>query len=158
MTEEHAKGATVTFTPIYKGRYMFVQRHLDDEFLAGYWCFPGGRVHVGETLVGALVRELKEETGLTPTGRLFFVDSYLIGDRVGAHFAVEVTHDDVSLQELHDHVWVESVADLADYSPRIKGIDSHLSYIVQRLKTANELSWHRIEDLDLIKQRFLNKS
>lgn len=90
MSSDAAKGISVTVTPIFDGRFLFVQRNASDAVLGGYWCFPGGKVHVGETLAAAVRRELAEETGLTPTGRAFFVDSYLLGDRVGAHFAVEV--------------------------------------------------------------------
>jgi len=31
----------------------------------GYWDFPGGRIQSGETPIEALLREVKEETGLT---------------------------------------------------------------------------------------------
>lgn len=172
MAEEHAKGVTVTFTPVYKGRFLFVQRQLNDEILGGYWCFPGGKVHVGETLAGALVRELEEETGLSPTGRAFFVDSYLLGDRVGAHFAVEVTHDNVTLQELNAHAWVATAKDLLNFTPRVAGIENHLHHITARLKALRELAqltpayrdalhqigWQRLEDYDLVKRRFLVKA
>jgi len=33
----------------------------------GSWTFPGGRVEAGETLAAAVVREVKEETGLAVT-------------------------------------------------------------------------------------------
>jgi mutator protein MutT len=33
----------------------------------GLWSFPGGHVEQGETLAEALVREVQEEVGVTPT-------------------------------------------------------------------------------------------
>src|SRR3990170_4447107 len=43
-------------------RVLLVQRA--SEPLAGQWSLPGGAVELGETLEAAVVRELKEETGL----------------------------------------------------------------------------------------------
>ena len=160
MAESHAKGITVTFTPVHNGRFLFVQRQKDDPVLGGYWCFPGGKVHVGETLAGALVRELKEETNLDPTGRVFFVDSYLLGERVGAHFAIEVTHDNVVLQELESHAWVRSVDELLAFSPRIPGIENHLYYVQDHLAAAagnEDICWRPLTQFDLIEQRFIHK-
>jgi 8-oxo-dGTP diphosphatase len=162
MAETHAKGVTVTFTPVHDGRFLFVRRRQDDPVLGGYWCFPGGKVHVGETLAGALIRELQEETALVPTGRAFFVDSYLLGERVGVHFAVEVTHDKVLLDELEDHAWVESAEELATFAPRIDGIDTHLHYIQDHLRLAKNpefeaLAWRPLEQFDLVAHRFRNK-
>jgi 8-oxo-dGTP diphosphatase len=42
------------------GRFL-VARRLQGTHLAGYWEFPGGKVHEGETLEGALHREIAEE-------------------------------------------------------------------------------------------------
>lgn len=160
MNEKPASGVTVTFTPVFEGKFLFVRRALDDPILAGYWCFPGGKVHAGETLAGALVRECLEETGLPPTGRVFFVDSYLLGERVGAHFAVEVSHGDVNLQELHEHAWVAHPGELKQFEPRIPGIENHLHYIHAHLKRAKdhpELAWHHLDQYDLVSKRFINK-
>ena len=47
---------------IDKGALLLVKR--DREPARGEWSLPGGRVEVGETLREALVREVREETGI----------------------------------------------------------------------------------------------
>ena len=47
------------------GHLLLVQRGHDPE--AGRWSLPGGRVEPGETDAEALVREMREETGLIVT-------------------------------------------------------------------------------------------
>jgi ADP-ribose pyrophosphatase YjhB (NUDIX family) len=45
------------------GRLLLIKRGHDPE--AGKWSLPGGRIEPGETDAQALVREIREETGLT---------------------------------------------------------------------------------------------
>jgi mutator protein MutT len=47
----------------HEGRYLIRQRPPGSP-LAGLWEFPGGKVHPGEDVRSAAVRECREETGL----------------------------------------------------------------------------------------------
>ena len=47
---------------VHEGRVVLVRRR--EAPLAGEWSLPGGGVEVGETLAQAVVREMREETGL----------------------------------------------------------------------------------------------
>lgn len=49
------------------GRILIAQRPRD-KHMGGLWEFPGGKVEAGEPVQHALVRELEEELGITPTG------------------------------------------------------------------------------------------
>ena len=51
-----------------KGLYLFLQRKNDSANLDKMWDIPGGRIEIDENLQDALVREVREETGLTLLG------------------------------------------------------------------------------------------
>lgn len=48
-----------------QGRCLVLRRSPASKNNAGKWDFPGGKIDPGETLDGALMREILEETGLT---------------------------------------------------------------------------------------------
>lgn len=50
---------------VREGQVLLVHRAREPS--AGLWSVPGGRVHPGEPLADAVVRELREETSLTGT-------------------------------------------------------------------------------------------
>ena len=48
-----------------EGRLLLLKRSMKSRFWAGQWETPGGKIDAGESFDQALVRETKEETGLT---------------------------------------------------------------------------------------------
>jgi len=47
------------------GRFLLLKRSMESRFFAGQWEAPGGKIRTGESFDYALLREVKEETGLT---------------------------------------------------------------------------------------------
>jgi len=50
---------------IAKGEYLLIAQRRFGERMAGYWEFPGGKRRSGETLCECLIREVREELGVT---------------------------------------------------------------------------------------------
>jgi ADP-ribose pyrophosphatase YjhB (NUDIX family) len=91
------------------GRLLLIKRGHEPE--AGRWSLPGGRIEPGESDEQALVREVREETGLTVSaGRLIgSVDRPQPGGRVLVirDYAAEVTGGDLAAgDDAADARWV----------------------------------------------------
>lgn len=52
---------------VWKEDRLMIVRRLPDDFLGGYWELPGGGVDGEEDPIESVIRETKEETGLTVT-------------------------------------------------------------------------------------------
>ena len=52
---------------VREGLVLLARRSPHRAAYAGLWSFPGGHQEPGETLIEALVREVQEEVGVTPT-------------------------------------------------------------------------------------------
>ena len=60
------KEETIAIAIVVNHKQQFlITRRKEGQHLAGKWEFPGGKVESKETIVSAMVRELKEEVGIT---------------------------------------------------------------------------------------------
>ena len=70
----------------------------------GEWWFPGGRVHKGETLSEALIREVKEETGLNiEVANLVGVYTRLFPERHDIAIVFLCSLNDSNIRLNHEH-------------------------------------------------------
>lgn len=95
---------------------VLIGRRPPDVPLAGYWEFPGGKVHPGETLREAAARECREETGLEVSiGEEYqtVVHAYAHG-QLELHF-LTATPQDLSQAPAAPFRWVP-VGELGSYS------------------------------------------
>jgi 8-oxo-dGTP diphosphatase len=61
---KNAKSSHIVAVILEKGRKLFLCRRTEVNTFKNFWQNPGGKVEKGESLLEAIVRETKEETGL----------------------------------------------------------------------------------------------
>jgi 8-oxo-dGTP diphosphatase len=93
-----------------RGRLLLLRRAATSEQNPGRWEFPGGRMDPGEGVRAALVREVREETGLeVEPGRLLGAGEQGTAGGRAVHliFSAGEEHGEVVLSEEHDaYRWV----------------------------------------------------
>ena len=126
----------VTCTVYYKNQFLVIRRHDKAKKYGGLWGFPGGKTEHEETLGGALRREIKEETGLNISDKIFLANTYYYPGSVGVHFIAFADSSKVICEAGVEHKWLKSIDELKAL-PRIPGIDFH---ILQAEKYFNDKS------------------
>lgn len=106
---------TVKGVVIYNHKILVLKRVRPSSDGYGYWEFPGGGLEYGETPHEALIRELKEETGLDihilkPVYTFTAIRPHKQYQTVGIGFLCIPTNDHVVISEEHtDYRFVDEV-------------------------------------------------
>lgn len=144
----------VTCTIYHKDKFLVIRRHDKAKKYGGTWGFPGGKVEIGETVAGALIREIKEETDLDLTDKVLFVNSYYYGgDSLGLHFAGFVESDEVTPEPGVEFKWLGNLSELQALN-RIPGIDFHLTKSQELMK--RQSPFLSLDDIDYTPEKATN--
>ncbi|CAN5528684.1 (deoxy)nucleoside triphosphate pyrophosphohydrolase [soil metagenome] len=119
MTEPRTRTLVVAGLMVREGRVLITQRTAVQKqpALALKWEFPGGKLEPGESPTAALVRELREEIGVTvEVGRVWEVlfHAYPAFDLVMLVYAATIVDGEPRCIEVNDTAWV-AVADLGGW-------------------------------------------
>ncbi|WP_327380330.1 NUDIX hydrolase [Streptomyces sp. NBC_01212] len=95
-------------------RVLLLQRSEREKFLPGAWGVPCGKIEFGEELKDAVLRELKEESGLSGTVRSLVGSSRFMSEKDGVslhnvqlNYVVTDLDGSVQLDESsQDHRWL----------------------------------------------------
>ena len=110
------KPTKIAIAVVKNGDRFLVGQRSQDQVLAGFWEFPGGKIEAGESDLEAAVRECFEETGVTvaAVGRYMTVEhSYKYGDLQLSFIACEPQTTSCALNQPFCWVDREQLAELA---------------------------------------------
>lgn len=103
---------------LFKDNKVLIAQRADDDPLAGYWEFPGGKIEEGESPEESLNREMKEEFCITIEVEEFFESSLFTYEkgtiRLLGYFCRWVAGE--LLPQVHNnYAWAE-INELANYT------------------------------------------
>lgn len=110
MTDPRARKLVVAGLIIGDDRRILITQRRADQALGLQWEFPGGKVEPGEAPVDALVRELREELGVTvAVGGIWEVlfHAYPAFDLVMLVYVCRIVDGSPRAVEVADLAWVE---------------------------------------------------
>jgi 8-oxo-dGTP diphosphatase len=135
---------------VHEGRVLLVRRGREP--LKGQWSLPGGLLEIGESLTAGVVREVREETGLTvePLELIELLDRiHREGERVRYHYVIadylcRVVSGELSAASDADEVrWVQRAEwNRLDETPGTPKLDPILVRVI-------EASWQRARAIQL---------
>jgi len=132
--------STLVYAERPDGTILLMQR-AQGTAMAGQYFMPGGIVDPGETPYEAVVRELREETGLEFDGPMTMVGCYpmwIYGqDFLQLSFRGAVSGDVVQSHEHTDHRWVDPAEMIELFSPAavatLAGDDERIADLLRRI-------------------------
>ena len=143
----------ITFMVEYQGKFAMIKRAKTEENYPGLWAFPGGKVEIGENVVGTIRREVLEELDLTLTDEFVFLNTYFFGKSVGFTFLVRAVSDKITITEdAESFIWVSTLEEM-EVLGCIPGIYNHL---VDAKKALGRGVWQSLEEANLVKEKYLN--
>jgi 8-oxo-dGTP diphosphatase len=116
----HIVAVTAAVQNVKDNTFLILKRNANEIAYPSKWTFPGGKLEKGETLREACQREIREETGLTPTTQLVLVDDYTFVrpdniNVVGICFLAKTQQKNVIIpRDFDDYAWV-SAEEMAGY-------------------------------------------
>ena len=145
---------TITFLIEYENKFLLILRPSNEENFPSLWAFPGGKPLLKESVVDAIKREVKEETGLDLKDEIAFLDTYTFSKSIGMAFLVKAKTNKVKItSEVLDYKWISNLEELKQYKC-IPGIYNHFVLAKNKLESKQ---FDTFDNVQLTEEKYLNK-